>query len=141
MKRTLFEARVVFSRAVGLLLGEINGRGLDYLLDQGKRSPGEARWNAEHCRVVVNGRRCEEPIGAHRAPHEFKPIGIAESVHVQALAQDLLLVKDGAIVNDRAAYEPLGAFWKGLDTELRWGGDFKGFADLGHFSHEWGRRR
>ncbi|MDX2018223.1 MAG: hypothetical protein SFY95_11390 [Planctomycetota bacterium] len=137
MKRTLLEARIVYSRAMGLLLGEINRHGLDFILDQGKRTPSEAKWNATHCRVVVHGQRCEQPIDRHSAPHEFKPIGIAQSVHVDGLAQDLLLVKDGAIVNDRDAYAPLGAYWTGLDPMLRWGGNFKGFADLGHFSHEW----
>lgn len=141
MPRTLLQARVVFSRAVGLLLAEINSKGQDFLLDQGKRTVSEAKWNATHCRVVVNGKRCEQPMDKHVAIHDFKPIGIEQSVHVDGLAQDLLLVKDGAIVNDPAAYAPLGAFWTSLDPALAWGGNFKGFPDLGHFSHEWQGRK
>lgn len=138
---SLLKARIVFSKAIGELLHEINNRGLEYILDEGKRSPIQAQWNASHCRVYVDGKRCEQLDMAHDNTHAFKPIGIKESVHIHALGQDLLLIDGGKIVEAREAYEPLGAFWKGLDSNLRWGGDFKGFADLGHFSHEWKGRK
>lgn len=138
--RTLLQARIVFSRALGLLLAEINSRGDDFILDEGKRSPLQAQWNATHCAVRVDGKRCEQLDFSHSNLHPFRPIGIRESVHLQALAQDLLLIEGGKIVDDKAAYEVYGAFWKNLDPELRWGGDFKA-VDSGHFSHEWQGRK
>lgn len=140
MSRSLLEARFVFSRSVGLLLPEVNAIGYDWIIDEVKRSPMQARWNATHCRVVVDGKRCEQLDTSHNASHDFKPIGIRNSVHCQALAVDILLIENGKVVNDRAPYEKLGRFWTTIDPALRWGGDFKGFADLGHFSHEWDGR-
>ena len=141
MSRSLLEARFVFSRSVGLLLPEVNAIGYDWILDEAKRSPDQARWNSTHCRVIVNGKRCEQLDISHDAPHAFKPIGSRNSVHCQGLAIDLLLFEGGQILNDPAPYRTLGELWKGYDPELRWGGDFQGFADLGHFSHEWKGRK
>lgn len=139
-ERTLLEARIVYSRAMGMLLGEINRLELDFILDQGKRSQFEANWNATHCAVVVAEKRCEQLDISHQAHHAFVPIGIRESVHILGLGQDLLLIEGDDIVNEKAAYEPLGTFWKGLDAELRWGGDFR-LVDSGHFSHRWQGRQ
>ena len=71
----------------------------------------------------------------------FKPIGIAKSVHCNGLAVDLYIIEDGEISNERAGYEALGAYWKSLHPLARWGGDFEGFPDLGHFSFEWEGRK
>lgn len=139
-KRTLLQARLVFSRSLASLLTFAVGRGYAFVIDEVRRSRLQAEWNAQHCRVFAGGKRCEQLDISHDAPHEFKPIGARQSVHLQALAADLLIMHEGAIVNDPEPYRVLGEHWKGLDPELRWGGDFKGFADLGHFSHGWSGR-
>lgn len=63
--------------------------------------------------------------------------GIAHSLHTQRLAVDLQLFKDGTYLTDPAAYRPLGAFWKTLDADACWGGDFH-TVDADHFSLTWG---
>ena len=60
----------------------------------------------------------------------------ANSVHKVRLAVDLNLFVDGEYITDgeHPAYQELGALWKTLDDEARWGGDFK---DANHFSFQY----
>ncbi len=139
---TLLEARIAFTECLGELLEyACKERGYELIIDEVKRSQMAATWNATHCRVEVAGKRCEklknDPVHEH---HAFKPIGIAKSVHIQSLAADAYIIVDGAISNDRDEYAVLGEYWKGLHELARWGGDFKGFPDLGHFSFTWDGR-
>ncbi len=62
-----------------------------------------------------------------------KGSGIANSLHTQRLAVDLQLFKSGAYLTDPSAYAPLGEFWKTLDPDCAWGGNFKS-VDANHFS-------
>jgi hypothetical protein len=65
--------------------------------------------------------------------------GIANSLHTLRLAVDLQLFKDGVYLTDSAAYKALGDFWKTLDPEAAWGGDFQSpHQDGNHFSLSWG---
>lgn len=144
---SLSAARIVFTRSLGRLLVEADRLGLEVALDEAKRPEIAARWNASHCRVYSGGKRCElatnDPIHRETTPggHVFRPIGLLLSTHRDGLAADLILYVAGKPSSERARFEPLGAYWKSLHPMLRWGGDFKGFADLGHFSHEWQGRK
>lgn len=150
---SLLNARETFTHAFGDLL--VFGGALclqlsieeectyTLILDETKRSAEAAKWNAEHCREIEDGQRCEQIELFHqggRIGHEFKPIGILKSVHRNALAGDLLVMRNGRIENDERIYKALGQFWKAQNDQLRWGGDFAGFKDLGHFSHRWNGR-
>ena len=53
------------------------------------------------------------------------------SLHYLGLAKDILLYKKGVYLKDTADYRFLGNFWKSLDKDCRWGGDF---LDGCHFS-------
>ena len=77
---------------------------------------------------------------AYRTPEQAalnaaKGSGISNSLHTLRLAIDLNLFLDGVYQKDSAAYEPLGEYWKSLDPEARWGGDFSR-PDGNHFSLE-----
>lgn len=66
---------------------------------------------------------------AHRPPemaalYKLRGTGIGNSLHTVRLAIDLNLFMDGEFQADSAAHLPLGAFWKLLHTDCRWGGDF-----------------
>ena len=61
--------------------------------------------------------------------------GILSSVHTKRLALDLYIFKGGTITWDTDDYRPLGEKWRKMDTEARWGGDFKN-RDCVHFSFE-----
>lgn len=143
----LIDKRIEFSSDLGLLIGFARGRGLDLIVDQCRRTNREATWNATHCRQLnAEGVRCELPERAHgdmlgQVTHEFRPIGIARSLHVSGLAADLYVIEGGRIANEKRHYAQLGAFWKGLRPGNCWGGDFTGFEDLGHFSREHNGRK
>ena len=51
-------------------------------------------------------------------------IGIVNSLHCQRLAIDLHLFIKGKYQTNPKKYKPLGEFWKALDLQNRWGGDF-----------------
>lgn len=134
----LLDARIEFTRCLGDLLDFGKTRGYDLMIDETKRHPMVAQWNATHCRVRIGDKRCERTPDEHPPTgHAFKPIGIAKSVHIQGLAADLYIIKDGKIAEDPSGYSVLGHYWKSLHELGRWGGDFEGFADLGHFSFTW----
>jgi len=59
--------------------------------------------------------------------------GISNSLHRIRLAIDLNLFIGGTYQTDSEAYRPLGDYWKSLDPDCCWGGDFK-HKDGNHFS-------
>lgn len=62
--------------------------------------------------------------------------GIANSLHLVGLAVDIMLFKDGLYITDSTGHTELGAYWKTLDPDCRWGGDFKS-QDNDHYSLAW----
>lgn len=60
--------------------------------------------------------------------------GVVDSKHVDALAGDIDLYKDGKYLSDTESHRPLGEYWKKLDLLNRWGGDFK-HADGNHYEY------
>ena len=62
--------------------------------------------------------------------------GIKNSLHIDRLAVDLNLFKDGKYLQNSEDYKPLGDYWKSLDPDAKWGGDFKK-PDGNHFSLGW----
>ena len=59
--------------------------------------------------------------------------GISNSLHTQRLAVDFNLFFDGKWLQDSASFGLLGAYWKTLHPDNRWGGDFRK-PDGCHFS-------
>lgn len=55
-----------------------------------------------------------------------------DSQHLKRLAIDINLFANGEVCK-AADYAKLGAYWKTLNASNRWGGDFNGFCDAGHF--------
>ena len=64
-------------------------------------------------------------------------IGIASSLHIDSLALDLRLFKDGQYLSESSDHLPLGEFWKTLHADCRWGGDFTTRPDGNHYSLTW----
>lgn len=134
------QARIDFSADVGRLLSYARTLGFEFVIDEVRRGEQQAEWNATHCRYIEgDGKRCERRYTDHgKFEHEFKPIGIRDSEHTRGRAIDLYIIIDAAISNDAELYERLGAKWKELHKDNVWGGDFEGFADLGHFERRIG---
>lgn len=65
----------------------------------------------------------------------------SNSKHLERLAIDLNLFKNGALLTSNADYKPLGNYWVSLNTANTWGGDFSktgvnSFIDSDHFEME-----
>ena len=63
--------------------------------------------------------------------------GILNSNHRNCLAIDLYLTAAGELLWDGPAYEALATHWKSLsrpDLDHCWGGDFRKYRDVYHFS-------
>src|SRR3990170_6568435 len=46
------------------------------------------------------------------------------SRHLQRLAVDFNIFKDGVLINDPKIIQPLGEYWMSLNTDNVWGGDW-----------------
>lgn len=73
------------------------------------RSPEQAKWNAA------------------------QGIGTANSLHIDRLAIDINLFINGVYVTNDEGHKVLGAWWKSLGPDYRWGGDFTK-KDFNHYS-------
>lgn len=60
--------------------------------------------------------------------------GISNSLHIDKLAIDLNVFKNGKWLSDTADHAPIGAKWKSLHPLCAWGGDFSGKKDGNHYS-------
>lgn len=75
---------------------------------------------------------------AYRTPEQAKlnaasGAGISTSLHIERLAIDLNLFKDGRYILDDEGHRELGAWWKTIGPNYRWGGDFTK-RDFNHYS-------
>lgn len=125
--------RELFARLLYRLIGEAHRQGYDLMLDELKRGPIQAKWNATHCGT------CEGTKKLHQdSDHEFHAIGIENTVHGVGLAQDIILRRNGRPLWAREHYVSLGLYWESLHELCRWGGRHR---DPGHFSFQHGGRR
>jgi hypothetical protein len=65
--------------------------------------------------------------------YKARGVGVYPSSHTQGLAADVVLYRDAKYLPLTEDYASLGAYWKGLHPDCRWGGDFKK-PDGNHFS-------
>jgi len=108
---TLGEKQRRFTELVGRLIEWCYDEGFELTFGECYRTPEQAALNAAS--------------GA----------GISNSLHTKRLAIDLQLFLGGEYQTASPAYKPLGDYWKTLDPECRWGGDFSK-PDGNHFSME-----
>lgn len=108
---TAHAKRLLFAKLVGRLLVHADAIGITVQLGEAFRPPETAALYAKQGR------------------------GIAKSLHTDKLAIDLLVFHGATYVSDGSApeYAALGAYWKTLHADCRWGGDFSR-PDPGHFS-------
>lgn len=98
----LFEKRIKFGRLLGKLLTWLTQQNQLFSVEEVKRSKEQAQVNAAS--------------GA----------GISNSLHLNGLAVDINLFKpDGSYCDKVEDYKAAGMFWKSLDPDCCWGGDFK----------------
>src|SRR5688572_9941080 len=109
---TLGEKQRLFARLVSLLIEYAYQKGYEITFGDAYRSPEQAAKNS------VQG------------------IGIKRSLHVQRLAIDLNLFKDGTFLTNTEDHLELGIFWESLHPLCRWGGRFRPNPDGNHYSLE-----
>lgn len=108
-KKTLVECQQRFVDDVSYLIGFAINQGYQLTFGEAYRTPEQAALNA------ANGS------------------GIKNSLHCLRLAIDFNVFIDGIYVKDSAALKPLGDYWKSLNKDNAWGGDFSK-PDGNHFS-------
>lgn len=113
---TLRQKQSRFARSVPLLLQYMTARGYEYTLGEVWRTQAQANANAAS--------------GA----------GISNSLHLERLAIDVNLFKDGIYLADGKDHAPFGAFWKSLGADYAWGGDFSK-PDPNHYSISYAGRK
>lgn len=55
------------------------------------------------------------------------------SNHLRRCAIDLNLFREGKLVYDKAALQPVGDYWETLSPQNSWGGNWNSFKDVPHF--------
>ncbi len=110
---TLGQKQRLFTQLVGHLIARIYASGYEATFGEAWRTPEQAALNAD------------------------RGVGIANSLHVDRLAIDLNLFKDGVYLSKSTDWEPFGLYWEGLHEDCRWGGRF---GDGNHFSFTHGGR-
>lgn len=100
-----------FAQSAARLIQKAAELGYTVTLGEAWRTAQQAQWDADH------------------------GIGVAHSLHMDRLAIDLNVFKDGVYQGDdsNGVYTALGTWWEGLGDSYRWGGRFK-LVDLDHFS-------
>jgi hypothetical protein len=99
-----------FAQSAAGLIIQAATMGYTITLGEAWRTPEQAQWNADH------------------------GLGITHSLHMERLAIDLNCFKAGVLITDGSQLADLGAWWKALGTNYRWGGDFTHLPDGNHFS-------
>lgn len=106
----LGEQQRLFASLVPRLIDQAIALGYEVTLGECYRTPEQARWNAEH------------------------NLGIQNSLHIDRLAIDLNLFRDGVFLTKTEDYLPLGQWWEGQHSLCAWGGRFLSRPDGDHFS-------
>jgi hypothetical protein len=114
MSETLRQKQSLFVRLVGLLISEAYARGYELTFGEAWRTLEQARLNA------ATGK------------------GISNSLHIDRLAIDLNLFRDGKFLSRTEDHRPLGEWWEKLHPLCRWGGRFN---DGNHYSIEHNGRK
>lgn len=108
---TLGQKQRLFAKYIGMLITWLYANGYECSLDEFLRTKAQAEANAAS--------------GA----------GIANSLHGLHLAGDLNIFKDGKFLTTVEEIRPVGEYWKSLNPNLCWGGDFHTRPDADHFSY------
>lgn len=98
---TLQQKRCRFTRDIARLIDHATLLGYEVALDQVKRPQAIAKIYAE------------------------QGIGLANSLHIDGLAADINLYKDGEYLTHTEEHQPLGEWWESLGPDYCWGGRFK----------------
>lgn len=98
-----------FAFSMAKLIHKAIELGYGVTLGETWRTPEQAQWNADH------------------------HIGVSHSLHMERLAVDINLFKDGKLLTEPEAYVALGDWWKTLGPNYRFGGDFE-LKDYVHYS-------
>lgn len=109
MIETLRQKQSRFALGVALLIQKADDLGYEVSLGEAWRTPEQAKWNAS------------------------QGIGTVTSLHIERLAVDLNLYRDGEWLSKSEDHRPLGEWWESLGPDYRWGGRFKK-PDGNHYS-------
>jgi len=133
MSLTVGHKQEIFAGLLPQLITRAYEMGFRVRLKELYRAPEQAEYNATHC-----GRCKKEEVTHAHADHDFKPIGIRNSLHCIGLALDLVLFRGGKPLWATEHYRDLGSYWEDLHALTCWGGRF---GDGGHFSITHGGRK
>jgi len=103
------ELQQQFAQAAAKLIQKAAEMGYGVTLGEAWRTPEQAALNAQ------------------------KGTGIAHSLHIERLAIDINLFRDGQYLTQTEDFRPLGEWWESQGTNYKWGGRFAR-ADGNHFS-------
>lgn len=118
------------------LLQYITDQGYEWKYGETMRSDEQAEINA----LGFSGRyalctliKDKFPLLCEKIRNNFKHNGVRNSVHQLGLAIDIHLFKNGEYLTKTEDHRIFGEWWKTVDPDARWGGDW---GDGNHYSFE-----
>ena len=120
---TLREKQSLFAKYFGMLILWAYENGYELTFGEGLRTMSQQLLYFEGYDVTKIGSK----LVLKPAPHRSKTLF---SKHLDKLAHDINVFKDGKLLTKVSDIKPLGDFWKSLDKRNVWGGDW-GW-DAGH---------
>lgn len=110
MAESLSQLQGEFTQLIAKLIEYAYAQGYTMSFGEAWRTPEQAQWDAEH------------------------HTGIVHSVHIDRLAVDFNLFKNGVYLDGTENHRPLGEWWEKQHPLARWGGRFN---DGNHYSFEY----
>jgi len=110
----LLDDQFIFSKNLGLLLTYLREHFYAWTMGESYRTKEQAELYAKEGKGIVNSQHCKR------------------------LAQDIFLFKkdeqdNWQMINDKEFYRQVGIYWESLNSNNRWGGNFKSLDDPYHF--------
>ena len=131
---TLGERRALFTRLSAELLLRMRAAGFTPRLGEVAR-PGIAAllygYSASECDRISALVAAEFPALAAEVTKIRDVLGAKRSVHLDALAADVVLFRNGTLLGKTEDHEAFGVWWEAQHELCRWGGRF---GDGGHYS-------
>lgn len=125
MKLTIKQARILLTKNIPRLIGFIFESGYECAIDEVKRTHLQAWANSLPAGTTILA-SCPTIYGHINYSYTVGGSGISTSLHLNAMAIDIILYKDGGYITDSEFHRPFGVFWESLHPNFRWGGDKDG---------------
>ena len=123
---TLREKQSLFVHLIGKLISFAYENGFELTFGEGQRTADQQLLYFEGYKLIKTG-------SVLHLAHTARKSKTLKSKHIEKLAHDFNVFKNGKYLTAKKDVQPLGDFWESLHERAEWGGNWKTFIDVPHF--------